>query len=159
MTVTIRRAARDDLPEIIRMIRDFAEFERLQEYLQVTEEKLARSMFAPGAFVDGLIAEDEHRRAIGYAIFYPNFATFSGQIGMYLEDLYVDRESRGRGAGKTLLREVARLAARRGCERIDFQVLDWNETAISFYKKLGAVASRGETHFKFSGDAFRRLVN
>ncbi len=90
--------------------------------------------------------------------FYPNFSSFRGERGIYLEDIYIKPEFRGAGAGKLLLSEVARIAAERGFERMDFQVLDWNTPAIEFYKRLGAVCNADETHFKFSGEAFAALA-
>jgi len=103
------------------------------------------------ALVDG--------KGVGYAFFFPNFASFRGQRGFYLEDIYIAESYRGKGVGEAMLRELARLAASRGYERIDFVVLDWNTSAIEFYKKLGAEMDRSERHFKFTDDAFRSLAS
>jgi ribosomal protein S18 acetylase RimI-like enzyme len=91
-------------------------------------------------------------------LFYPCFASFSGQMGLYLEDIYVKPSHRGQGVGEAMLRRLAQTARERACERIDFQVLDWNTPAIRFYEKLGAVRNDDERHFKFSGEAFERLA-
>jgi ribosomal protein S18 acetylase RimI-like enzyme len=139
-------------------MREFAVYERLQEFFDATEERLFEGMFGEAAFVDGLIALDGEKPA-GYAIFYPNFLTFRGQRGLFLEDLFVSEEYRSSGVGRALLSRVARIAADRGLERIDFLVLDWNSAAIRFYEDLGARRSEGETHFKFTDQSFRNLAN
>lgn len=145
-----------DLPAIIALMRDFAEFEELGDYLQVTEENLSAAMFGDGAFVEGLIAFEDST-PIAYALFYPNFASFRGQRGFYLEDIYVDENHRGKGIGEAILSEIARIGKTRGYVRIDFQVLEWNESAIAFYKKLGAMRNDDERHFKFTDSAFESL--
>lgn len=139
------------------MIRNFARFEKLEEYLEVTELSLAEAMFGPGGYVEVMVAEAENEFA-GYALFYPNFSSFRGQRGYFLEDLYVDQRFRGQGIGEAFLREIARRGAERKIKRIDFQVLVWNELAIGFYEKLGAVRDDEDRHFKFTDDAFGRLA-
>jgi ribosomal protein S18 acetylase RimI-like enzyme len=156
MSTEIRNALPADVPAIIGLMREFAEFERVSEYLEITEEKLLAAMFAPGAYVEGLIALDAGT-PVGYAIFYPNFLTFRGQQGYFLEDLFVSEAGRRQGLGEKMLRMVAGMAKKRGFERIDFLVLDWNQPAIDFYRKLGAGIADDETHFKFTDDAFRDL--
>lgn len=157
MTIHIRAATEPDVWEIVRMMRDFAEFEKLLDHFLVSPDKLAAAMFGRGRFVDGLIAENDGQ-PIGYAIYYPYFASFSGQTGLYLEDIYIEQSYRGRGIGESILRQLAHTAKSRGCERIDFQVLDWNTPAVRFYLKLGAVRNEDERHFKFAGDAFELLA-
>jgi len=105
-----------------------------------------------------LIAIDGENR-VGYALFYPNFSSFRGERGLHLDDIYIRDEYRGTGVGETMLRDIAHIAASRGFERIDFQVLDWNTAAVKFYKKLGAVSNDEETHFKFAGEAFTALAS
>jgi ribosomal protein S18 acetylase RimI-like enzyme len=105
-----------------------------------------------------LIAEDAGK-PIAYALFYPNFASFRGQSGLYLEDIYVSEAYRGSGVGLEMLRYIARLGKERGFKRIDFQVLEWNTPAIEFYKKHGAVRDDEERHFKFTDDAFQQLAS
>ena len=157
MEIKIRRIERDDLGPILELMREFAAYEKLDRYLEVTEERLAAAMFGEEAFVEGLIAEEDEK-AIGYAIFYPNFLTFRGQRGFFLEDLFVSKDRRAVGLGKKLLTHIAWIAEARGFERIDFLVLDWNNAAVEFYKKLGAVRSDSESHFKFTDEAFHVLA-
>ena len=108
-------------------------------------------------FVEGLVAE-RGESVIGYALAYQNFASFRGQRGLFLEDLYVSESERGSGAGKALLKAVAKRAAELGCERLDFQVLNWNVNALRFYESLGGVRDEDERHYKFTDDAFRALA-
>ena len=157
MNITIREIESGDLVAVLRLMSDFARFEKLEQYLEVTEQRLYEAMFDKGAFVDGLIALNGET-AVGYAIFYPNFLTFRGQRGYFLEDLYVTEAARGKGVGQAMLRTIARMAAERGFERIDFLVLDWNKTAINFYEKLGADRADDERHFKFTDAAFQALA-
>ena len=96
---------------------------------------------------------------IGYALFYPSFASFRGQRGLYLEDIYIKQEYRGKGVGETVLKHLAKMAKGRGFERIDFQVLDWNTPAIKFYEKLGAEMDTSERHFKYTDEAFENLAS
>jgi len=157
MDVEIREIEREDLPKVLDLMREFAVYEKLEQHLEVTIERLAAAMFGKESFVEGLIALDGEN-ALGYAIFYPNFLTFRGQCGYFLEDLFVSAKYRSTGLGRTLLSRIANLARERGFERIDFLVLDWNETAISFYRKLGAQRSEDERHFKFTDQAFQDLA-
>ena len=139
-------------------MREFAKFENLSEYCTVTEERLYAAMFGENAVVEGLIAL-AGQTLVGYAIYYPNFSSFRAQRGMYLEDIYINNKYRGMGLGETIIKEIARTAASRGFERIDFMVLDWNTPAVNFYKKLGAVRDDQERHFKFNDDAFVELAS
>lgn len=156
MNIEIRKLEEADVPRIVVFLREFAAFEKLSEYCTVTEERLKTAIFGDEAFVEGLIACDDGK-LVGYAIFFPHFSSFRGERGLYLEDIYVADTARGKGVGEAMLREIAVIAESRGYERIDFQVLKWNENAIKFYRKLGAVSNDDETHFKFSGDAFEKL--
>jgi ribosomal protein S18 acetylase RimI-like enzyme len=158
MSIQIRRPVEGEIPKIIGLMRDFAEFEGLSEYLTITEEVLSRALFGDNSFVELLVASDGDL-FVGYAIFYPHFSSFRGQSGYYLEDIYIDKVFRGRGVGEAMLREIARMGKDRGFERIDFQVLEWNESAIAFYKDLGAVSDDDERHYKFTDDAFIRLIS
>ena len=157
MELTIRSIRPEDLAPVISLLREFAAFEHLSDYCTATEERLQGAMFGNAAVVEGLIAFDGET-PIGYALFYPNFSSFRGQLGLHLDDIYIKSEFRGMGVGESMLKEVARIAALRGFERIDFQVLDWNTPAIKFYEKLGAVSNDEETHYKFADEAFRSLV-
>jgi ribosomal protein S18 acetylase RimI-like enzyme len=157
MAIEIRRPIEGEIGEIIRMMRDLAELEGLSDVFENSIAKLSDSIFARSAYVEALIAKDGDRYA-GYALFFPFFASFRGQHGYYLDDLYIDPAFRGTGLGEALLREIARLGAERGFERIDLQVRDGNIKAISFYDKLGAVLDSEERHFKFTDAAFRNLA-
>lgn len=157
MSIEIRKAAEHDCRGIAALMRDFAEFERLGQYCEITEEKLSSVMFHDGSFVEGIVAFDD-AKMIAYALFYKSFASFRGQQGVYLEDIYVNGDYRGRGVGEAMLKKIAQTAKSQGAERIDFQVLDWNAQAIKFYEKLGAVSNQDERHFKFSNEAFEKLA-
>ena len=139
MSLTIRPATPADVPLILSLIRGLAEFEKLLHEVEATEGKLQSTLFptegAPSAecrlaFVDAAPA--------GFAIYFMNYSTFLAQAGLYLEDLFVKAEYRGRGIGKALLVDLAKLANRRGCGRMEWTVLDWNQRAIAFYESLGA---------------------
>ena len=156
MDLDIRKASREDVPGVVELLREFAEFENLTQFLETTEEKLAGVLFGEHSFVECLVALDNDK-LIAYAILYPNFASFRGQKGMYLEDIFINTEYRGTGLGERLLKEVAKLARLKGCERVDFMVLDWNTSAIKFYEKHGAVRDEDERHFKFVDQAFEKL--
>ena len=157
MEIEIRNAVLHDIPQIVELMRRFAEYERLLDHFEATEESLADAMFGHEAFVNGLVADNNGRLA-GYALFYQNYATFRGQRGIYLEDIYISPEFQSKGIGEAMLRRLAMITSDRGCGRIDFQVLEWNRPAISFYEKLGAVRDDTERHFKFTDEAFRRLA-
>ena len=154
----IRDAKREDVPAIHRLMKDFADFEDLGRYFESTEEKLGDALFGPDAVAEAMVAE-LHGAIAAYAVFFPYFATFRGQKGYYLEDLYVDQALRRGGVGEALLRRIAARGRERGFERIDFQVLAWNEMAIGFYEKLGAAHHDSERHIKFTDEAFARLAD
>ncbi len=155
--MNIKKASKDDVSKIIELLREFAEYENLSDYCEITEEKLFDAMFGERKIVEGLVCFDGEN-LVAYAIFYPNFASFRGQRGIYLEDIYLKPECRGKGIGETMLKEIARYGREIGAVRMDFQVLDWNESAIKFYKKLGAEMNTDETHFKFADEAFQNLA-
>ncbi len=153
----IRTARPEDIPAIIGLMREFAEFESLLDYLEVTDESLAEVMFGADAFVKGLIALDDEA-AVAYAIFYPSFSSFRGQRSVYLEDIFISKDYRKHGLGELMLRAVAKAGKKFGAVRMDFQVLDWNSPAVKFYKKHGAVQDKDERHFKFTDGAFEKLT-
>ena len=157
MSLAIEKAAETDIPQIVALIREFAEYENLSDFCEVTEEKLYAALFGETKVAEAVVAfEDE--TPIGYAIFYPSFATFRGQRGMYLEDIYITKDFRKKGIGETMLKHIARLAKSRGFERIDFQALEWNTPAVKFYERLGARRDEDERHFKFTDEAFKKLA-
>jgi len=158
MNLQIKNAAEENISQIIALMREFAEYENLLEYVEVTEKRLKVALFGATKVADAVVAfEDE--TPVGYAVFYPNFATFRGQRGLYLEDIYITKEFRGKGAGEMILKYLAKAAKARGFERIDFQVLEWNTPAIKFYEKLGANRDDEERHFKFTDEAFQKLAS
>lgn len=154
--IKIAAARAADVPRIVELIREFAAFEKLSEFCEVTEFALTDALFGANPCVESLLAFDGEQ-IIGYALFYQNFASFRGQRGFYLEDLYVAPAYRGLKIGEAFLRKLAQIAQSRNFRRIDFMVLDWNENAIQFYKKLGAEIDESERHFKFTGTAFEKL--
>jgi GNAT superfamily N-acetyltransferase len=154
--MSLRRAVRADVPEILRLIRELAEYEKLAHEAVATEAALAQALFGGTPAAEVLLA-DEDGRAVGFALFFQNFSTFLGKPGIYLEDLFVEPAQRGRGVGKALLAAVAKLAVERGCGRFEWAVLDWNEPAIGFYKSLGAKPMDDWTVMRLTGEALRRL--
>jgi ribosomal protein S18 acetylase RimI-like enzyme len=158
MDIQIRKSTPDEVAAIVRLMRDFAEYENLAEYCEITEERLFDVMFGNEAFVEGLVAFHE-QQPVAYAMFYPYFASFRGQCGYYLEDIFIAEDFRRNGLGEAMVRIIARLAKQRGFERIDFQVLEWNTPAVKFYEKLGAIRDDSERHFKFIDNSFDSLVS
>jgi GNAT superfamily N-acetyltransferase len=158
MNLQIEPATPESVPGIARLMRDFAAYEKLSEYCTITEEKLHDAMFGEDAFVKGIVAHDGDRM-IAYALFYRHFSSFRCQRGYFLEDIYIDEDSRGHGVGTVMLKAVAAAARADNAERLDFHVLTWNEPAIRFYKSHGAVPVDDELHFKFTDDAFARLAS
>ena len=152
----VREASEGDVPLILSFIRKLAEYEKLSEEVVATEDGLRESLFGERRYAEVLIAEHDGAPA-GFALFFPNFSTFLGSPGIYLEDLYVRPEFRGGGIGKQLLVRLAQLAVERGCGRLEWWVLDWNKPSIGFYKQLGAVAMDDWTVYRVSGDALRKL--
>jgi GNAT superfamily N-acetyltransferase len=152
----IAPATARDVPVLLEMIRGLAEYEKLSHKMSATEDLLEENLFGANAFAEVLLAHAENE-CIGFALFFPNFSTFLGRPGLFLEDLFVKPPGRGRGAGLALLTELARIADRRGCGRVEWEVLDWNEPAIGFYKKLGAVPMEGWTRYRLTGEALSAL--
>ncbi len=155
----IRFATEADVDVIGELIRGLAEYERLAHEVTWTRDELRRNLFGPRRYAEVLLAEDDAtRRVVGFALFFHNFSTFLGKPGIYLEDLFVRTAHRGKGHGKRLLRELARLALERGCGRLEWWVLDWNTPAIEFYKSIGAVPMDEWTVFRVTGEKLRQLA-
>jgi len=154
--LSIEPATPDDLPLILALIRELAEYERAPHAVEATEETLGESLFGEEPAAEALIARWEGE-PLGFALFFHNFSTWTGRRGLYLEDLFVRPSARGRGVGKALLTRVAEIAVERGCPRFEWAVLDWNEPAIGFYRKLGARPMDEWTVYRMSGDALRGL--
>ncbi len=148
----IRPATSADTPAIARLIRGLADYERLSHAVTLDEGRLREHLFGPRPFAETLLAE-EAGEVVGFALFFHNYSTFVGRPGLYLEDLFVEPARRGKGHGKALLRAVARLAVERGCGRLEWSVLNWNEPAIRFYRALGAVRMDEWSVYRLSGDA------
>ena len=148
----IRPATPDDTAAIAALIRGLAEYERLTEYVKLDEARLREHLFGPRPYAEVLLAE-EAGAVVGYALFFPVYATFRGEPALYLEDLFVRPGHRGKGHGKALLRELARLAVERGYPRMDWAVLNWNEPALRFYRALGAVPMSEWTVYRLQGEA------
>ncbi|TVS09661.1 MAG: GNAT family N-acetyltransferase [Wenzhouxiangella sp.] len=151
MNVDLRSARPGDETQILDLIRELAEYERLAHEVTATPELLAEHLFGDGAVAEAVIAEREGE-ALGFALFFRNFSTFLGRPGLYLEDLYVREPHRGQGIGRALLGHVADLARERGYGRMEWSVLDWNQPAIDFYRSLGAEAMSEWIVYRLSRD-------
>lgn len=157
MSVTIRFAREGDVPVIADLIRGLARYERLEDQVVMTEEKLTRTLFGERRYAEALLAEEDGAPS-GFALFFHNYSTFLAQPGIYLEDLFVRPEQRGRGVGRMLLAELARVAVERGCGRLEWAVLDWNEDAIRFYERLGARPNSDWTVYRLTAEALHALA-
>jgi GNAT superfamily N-acetyltransferase len=155
--IRVGPATEADVAVILEMIRGLAEYEKLSHVVAATEEQLRLTLFGECPVAEVLLAH-WNGEPIGFALFFPNYSTFLAQPGLYLEDLFVKPHARGKGAGLALLGELARIAVERGCGRVEWVVLDWNDPAIRFYKKLGAVAMDDWTTFKLTSEPLRKLA-
>lgn len=153
----IRPAGPDDAETLVELVRELARFEHLDEYARATPEDLRTHLFGPHPLAEAILAEVEGE-AVGFALYYTTFSTFRGRPGIYVEDLYVRPERRGRGIGKALLSSVASAGAARGGCRLEWSVLKWNTPAIGFYEGLGARPLDAWTVYRLEGDPFDRLV-
>lgn len=153
----IRAATEEDASLILSFIRELAEYEGLSREVVATEEALRENLFGERRYAEVLIGEQGGTPA-GFALFFHNFSTFLGKPGIYLEDLYVRPEFRGSGIGRELLAGLARLTVERGCGRLEWWVLDWNEPSIGFYKKLGAVPMDDWTVYRLTGRALEEMA-
>jgi GNAT superfamily N-acetyltransferase len=153
----IRSAQVEDVPVILELIRDLATYERAPDEVIATEELLVDVLFGERPAAEVLLAF-EGQSAIGFAVFFHNFSTWLGRPGLYLEDLFVKPEKRGKGYGRALLVELAKIARDRGCGRMEWAVLDWNEPAIKFYRALGAKPLDEWTVFRLTRDGIERLA-
>jgi GNAT superfamily N-acetyltransferase len=157
-SVTVRCAVESDIPFLLRSIKELAAYEKLSHAVVATESMLAEHLFGARPAAESLIAS-LNGTPVGFALFFTNFSTFVGLPGIYLEDLFVRPEARGAGVGKALLRAIARIALQRNCGRLEWSVLDWNDPAIGFYKKLGAAPLDDWTVFRMTPDAIARLAS
>jgi GNAT superfamily N-acetyltransferase len=155
-TIRVVPAAASDVPVILEMIRGLAEYEKLSHLVAATEQQLRMTLFGDHPAAEVLLARCDSECA-GFALFFPNYSTFLALPGIYLEDLYVKPHFRGKGIGFALLSRLAEIAVERGCGRMEWEVLNWNEPSIQFYKKLGASPMEEWTRYRLSGDALKRL--
>ena len=151
---TLRPATPADLPAIVGLIRELAEYEKLAHLVGVTPESLAPHLFGPRPAAEAVVGEVDGQ-VVAFALFFTNFSTFLGRPGLYLEDLYVQPAHRGSGLGKALLQHLGALAVERGCGRFEWSVLDWNETAIRFYESMGATVMPDWRICRLTGDALQ----
>lgn len=157
-TLHIREARPEDCPLILRFIRDLAEYERALDEVTASVGQLRQLLFCDNPRVHGLICECGGE-PVGFALYFYNFSSWLGRLGIFLEDLYVDPAHRGKGAGKALLHYLARQAVAEGCGRFEWNVLDWNEPAIRFYESFGARPQSEWVGYRLDGDALRRFAD
>ena len=157
MTLRIRPGEKADVGLIADLIRGLARFERLEHEVTMTEDMLERNLFGAHPYAETLIAEDDGT-AIGFALFFHSFSTFLGRPGLYLEDLFVVPEARGKGVGRGLLERLAHIAVERDCGRLEWAVLDWNKDAIRFYERLGATPNSDWTVYRLTGQPLHALA-
>lgn len=155
--LTIRRGTTRDVPTILALIRGLAEYERLAHQMEATAARVRAHGFGRRRYFETIICR-RGGRPIGFALYFFTYSTFLARPTLYLEDLFVLPEERGTGAGKALLRALARIAVRRGCGRLEWAVLDWNRPAIGFYKRLGAKLRRQWILTRLTGTPLRRLA-
>jgi GNAT superfamily N-acetyltransferase len=154
----IRTTTAADIPVILELIRDLAIYERAPEAVVTTEAGLREVLFGPKPAAEVLLALEKGEPA-GFAVFFHNFSTWLGRPGLYLEDLFVRPEKRGKGYGRALLERLAQIAKERGCGRMEWAVLDWNDPAIQFYRKLGAEPMDEWTVFRLTAEGIAKLAN
>lgn len=157
VNVRIREAVVDDVPVILTLIKELAEFERLTGQVFATEETIRESLFGERIAAHAVIAEIEGE-PVGFAVYFYNFSTFVGRPGLYIEDIYIRPEYRGAGIGKAVMRHLARVAVAENFARIEMAVLNWNP-ARAFYERFGAKAMKDWIIYRIAGDDIRRLAN
>jgi len=155
--ISIAPASEPDVSTILNFIRQLADYEKLSHLVVATEADIHEHVFGPNPVAEVLLAY-WNREAVGFALYFRNFSTFLGQPGIYLEDLFVEPEHRGKGIGKALLIRLAQIALERGYARLDWSVLDWNAPSIEFYRSLGAEPMDAWTGYRLTGDALSRLA-
>ena len=156
MGFSIRKTSKEDVPLILQFIKSIAEYEKLSHEVNATVEILEESLFGETPQARVLIGEEEGI-PVAFAVYFFNFSTFHGRHGLYLEDLFVYPKYRGRGYGKDLLKYLGGIAKEQGCRRMEWSVLDWNQSAVDFYESFGAKPMNGWTVFRCTGDALENL--
>lgn len=152
MSITIRQAVAEDAGAIFAMIVDLAIYEKARDEVKTSPEEIKMTLFGAQSVTEALICEDDGVM-IGYAVFFTSYSTWLGCNGIYLEDLYISPDARGKGAGKAMLKSIAQLAVQRRCQRVEWSVLDWNQPAIDFYDSLGALPQSEWVRYRLTGDA------
>lgn len=155
--ITIRPAMAADAPLILRFIEELADYEKAREHMIASLDDIQRSLFADKAQVKAVIAEVDQKPA-GFAVFFYNYSTWQGQYGLYLEDLYVTPEQRGKGVGKALFQFLAQHALTHHCTRFEWSVLDWNSSAIKFYESMGAQPQSEWIKYRLDGEALMHMA-
>ncbi len=153
----LRMATAEDVPTILGFVRALAAYERLEDEVMATEEDLHQSLFGTPARAEALLAELDGK-PVGFAVWFYNFSTFRGRHGLFLEDIFVDPAHRGAGIGRAIFRFLAQRAIAQGCARMDWDVLNWNSTAIRFYRSIGAHPLEGWTRQRLTGRALEALA-
>jgi GNAT superfamily N-acetyltransferase len=156
-TFVIQEARPRDVPRLLELIRALADYEKLSHLVVASEAQLHAELFSAWPVIESVLAWDGDQ-ALGFALFFHNFSTFLARRGLYLEDLFVVPEARGRGIGKALIRHGARLAVERGCGRYEWSVLEWNTPAIEFYESIGAIVLPDWRICRVTGEALARLA-
>ncbi|MCL2898083.1 GNAT family N-acetyltransferase [Brenneria tiliae] len=157
MNVTIRNAEKKDAEIILAMITELAIYEKARHEVVTDQQGIEDRLFAPDSKTEALICEADGV-PVGYAVFFTSYSTWLGRNGIYLEDLYVTPDCRGKGMGKTLLRHIARLAAERNCGRLEWSVLDWNQPAIDFYRSIGAAPQHEWIRYRLENETLRAFA-
>ena len=157
MTIEVAPATPADVPAILALIRELAEYEKLLDRVFATEQSLRRDLFGAKPFAEVLVGRIDGA-LVAYALFFHSYSTFLAMPGIYLEDLYVQPQFRGRGMGRALLRSIAQVAKERDCGRLEFAVLDWNTPSIEFYKALGAAPLDDWTTYRLGEDGIASLA-
>lgn len=157
MTTIIRSAGREDAPVIYEMIMALAVYEKAEEEVVTTPQEIEETLFGAGSKTEALICEIDGRVA-GYAVFFTSYSTWVGRSGLYIEDLYISPDFRGRGAGKALIQSIAKTAVERRCARLEWSVLDWNQPAIDFYLSTGALPQSEWVRYRLDGEALRAFA-
>ncbi|HKM07011.1 MAG TPA: GNAT family N-acetyltransferase [Sphaerochaeta sp.] len=155
--MSIRRATREELPQVLAFIIELAEYENLAQEVVATLESMDHWLFVEEKAVVLFCCEDG--KPIGFALYFYNYSTWQGRCGLYIEDLYIQRAFRGKGYGKALIGHIASLAVEEGCARVEWVCLDWNKMSIDFYKRLGAISMDGWSTYRLSGKALQDLGN
>ena len=157
MEFRLREATREDVPTILKYIKRLADYEKLLDRVFATEESLEHWLFDRG--IGRVLFPEDDGETVGFVLYFYNFSTFEGRAGIYLEDVYIDEDKRGRGYGKKIFKHLAETALQEGCMRIEFVCLDWNESSINFYTKLGAFPMSDWSTYRIEIDKIKELAN